>query len=347
MAAETGCIAGIDLGATKILAAVFNRGMKVQAQAKVKTPGSGSPEQVLAAILSALDAALADLGMKRTELEAIGVAVPSPVNRKKGIVLSTPNMGMKDFPLRDRLVQLSGIPIALENDVQAGTLGELRSGALRGKKCAAAFFVGTGIGGGIVLDGKLYRGATGSAGELGHMILQDGGPLCGCGRRGCLEALASRTAMARDAVAAAASGKAPTLLDQAGTDFRKYRSSAFAKSVSSGEKVIERIVERSAYWLGVGAANVSAVLNPEAILLGGGMVARFPELYKEIAFKSMKDHLMPALSGTVELLITKLGDLAVPIGAAWAARKHTDGQESPGAREDLNVREDLDEEREK
>ncbi len=339
MAAETGFIAGIDLGATKILAAVFDRGMKVRAQAKVKTPGSGSPELVLSAILSALDAALAELGMKRRDLETLGVAVPSPVNRKKGIVLSTPNMGMKDFPLRDRLAELSGIPVALENDVQAGTLGELRSGALRGRKSAAAFFVGTGIGGGIVLDGKLYRGSTGSAGELGHMILQDGGALCGCGRRGCLEALASRTAMARDAVSAAASGKAPRLLEEAGTDFRKYRSSAFAKSVSAGEKAVERIVERSAYWLGVGAANVTAVLNPEAVLLGGGMVARFPDLYKEIAFKSLKDHLMPALSGTVELLITKLGDLAVPMGAAWAAREGLEGRETPILREARSPRE--------
>lgn len=339
MAGETGFVAGIDLGATKILAVIFDRGMKARAQVKAKTPGSGSAEQVQAAILSALDSALGELGMRRTDLEGIGVAVPSPVNRKKGIVLSTPNMGMKDFPLRDRLAELSGLPVALENDVQAGTLGELRGGALRGKRFAAAFFVGTGIGGGIVLDGKLYRGSTGSAGELGHMILQDGGALCGCGRRGCLEALASRTAMARDAVAAAAAGKAPSLLDRAGTDFRKYRSSVFAKSVESGEKAIERIVERSAYWLGVGAANVTAVLNPEAVLLGGGMVARFPDLYKDIAFKSMKDHLMPALSGTVELLITKLGDLAVPLGAAWASRENAAGRESAAARDAAAMRE--------
>lgn len=333
MAEDTGFVAGIDLGATKILAAVFDGGMKARAQAKVKTPGSGSPDQVLAAILSALDSALGELGVERGALRGLGVAVPSPVNRKKGIVLSTPNMGMKDFPLRDRLAGLSGLPVALENDVQAGTLGELRGGALRGRKSAAAFFVGTGIGGGIVLNGELYRGSTGAAGELGHMILQDGGALCGCGRRGCLEALASRTAMARDAVAAAAAGKAPVLLDRAGTDFRRFRSSAFAKSVESGEKTIERIVERSAYWLGVGAANVTAVLNPEAVLLGGGMVARFPDLYKEAAFKSMKDHLMPALAGTVELLITKLGDLAVPTGAAWSARELTVPQESAGLRE--------------
>lgn len=327
MGEEAGFIAGIDLGATKILAVIFDPGMKPRAQAKVKTPGSGSPEQVLAAILAALDSALAELDMKRADIKGLGVAVPSPINHKKGIVLSTPNMGMTDFPLRDRLRELSGIPVALENDVQAGTLGELRGGGLRGRRFAAAFFVGTGIGGGIVLDGKLYRGSTGSAGELGHMVLQDGGALCGCGRRGCLEALASRSAMARDAVSAAASGKAPLMLKKAGTDYGRYRSSAFERSVAAGEKAIERIVERSAYWLGIGAANLTAVLNPEAVLLGGGMVARFPVLYKEIAFKSMKDHLMPALAGTVELLVTKLGDMAVPLGAAWAARDLAEGGE--------------------
>jgi len=320
--------AGIDLGATKILAVIFDGGMKARAKAKVKTPGSGSSEDVLAAILSALDAALEDLGIERADLGALGAAVPSPVNRRKGLVLSTPNMGMSNFPLRDRLRERTDLPVALENDVQAGTLGELRGGALKGRKFAAAFFVGTGIGGGIVMDGKLYRGSTGSAGEVGHMILQDGGALCGCGRRGCLEALASRTAMARDAVSAAVAGKAPVLLARAGTDFKNYRSSAFAKSVEAGEKAVERIVERSAYWLGVGAANLTAVLNPEAVLLGGGMVARFPDLYKEIAFKSLKEHLMPALSGTVELLVTKLGDLAVPLGAAWAAREAAEGGET-------------------
>ncbi|HSV56548.1 MAG TPA: ROK family protein, partial [Magnetospirillaceae bacterium] len=217
------------------------------------------------------------------------------------------------------LASRTGAPVFLENDVQAGTLGELRGGALRGRRNAAAIFVGTGIGGGVVLDGKLYRGSTGSAGEVGHLILQDGGALCGCGRRGCLEALASRTAMARDAVAAASSGKAPVLHKHAGTDFRKYRSSAFARSVEAGEKEIQRIVERSAYWLGVGAACLAAILNPEAVVLGGGMVARFPALYRDEARKSLKDHLIPTLE--VELLVTELGDLAVPLGAAWAARE--------------------------
>lgn len=327
MGTGTEFIAGIDLGATKTLAVVFDKGMKERAAAKVKTPGSGSPDQVMASILSALDKVLGELGIGRTDLKAVGVAVPSPVNRGKGIVLSTPNMGMADFPLRDELSEALGLPVALENDVQAGTLGEFRGGALRGRNFAVAFFIGTGIGGGIILDGKIYRGVTGCAGEVGHMVLQDGGALCGCGRRGCLEALASRAAMARDAVAAAAAGKAPVLLDYAGTDYRQYRSSAFAKSVAAGEQAIVRIVERSAYWLGVGAANVTAILNPEAVLLGGGMVARFPDLYKEIAFKSLKEHLMPALAGSLELLVTKLGDMAVPLGAAWSAREAAFGFE--------------------
>jgi glucokinase len=187
--------AGIDLGATKILAVIFDKNMKERARVKVKTPGSGSSEEVFSALLEALDAALSDLGIRRADLVSLGVAVPSPINRRKGIVLSTPNMGMTDFPLRDRLRDALGLPVALENDVQAGTLGELRGGALRDRRFAVAFSRKRDRGG-IVLDGKLYRGSTGSAGEVGHMILQDGGALCGCGRRGCLEALASRTAMA-------------------------------------------------------------------------------------------------------------------------------------------------------
>jgi glucokinase len=309
---------GVDLGATKILATAFDGSMKVLASEKSKTPREEEAKAVVRAIVDSVRAVVASAGASEP-LSGIGIAVPGPLDREKGIVLYTPNMGFKDYRLGQELEGLFGAPVFLENDVQAGVYGELRAGALRGRKNAVGVFVGTGIGGGIVIDGKLYRGSSGSAGEVGHMTLHDGGALCGCGNYGCLEALASRTAIAKDAAALAISGKAPALLASAGTDIRKYRSSAFRDSVEGGDKSVRRAMDRAAYWLGVGLANIVHVLNPEVIVLGGGVVVRFGARIRDGAVASMQEHLLPGLAGTVEVLLAELGDLSVSTGAAYVA----------------------------
>jgi len=309
---------GVDLGATKILAAAYDAKMRPLASEKIKTPREASSKAMVAALSEAVKRCLGDVGAG-PQLGGVGVAVPGPLDRAKGIVRYTPNLGFKDYRLGEELAGLFGAPAFLENDVQAGVYGELRAGALRGKKNAVGVFIGTGIGGGIIIDGKLFRGSSGSAGEVGHMILHEGGALCGCGNYGCLEALASRTAMAKDAVALAASGKAPGMLDAAGTDIRKYRSSAFEEALEAGDKNVKKAIDRAAFWLGVGLANLVHLLNPEAIVLGGGMISRFGEKLRDKAVDSMEGHLMPGLSGTAEILLSELGDLAVPTGAAFVA----------------------------
>ncbi len=313
---------GVDVGATKILAAVFDRKLKPIAVGKAKTPREAKAEVVVDAISEAVRGVLAQAG-EVPGLAGVGVAVPGPLDRAKGIVRYTPNMGFHDFPLGKELTGLFGAPAFLENDVQAGVLGELRAGALRGAMNAVGVFIGTGVGGGIVINGEIYRGATGSAGEVGHMIVQEGGASCGCGNYGCLEALSSRTAMAKEAAAQAASGKAPALFEEAGTDIRKYRSSALFKSVAAGDKGVRRSVDRAAWWLGVGLANLVHLLNPEAIVIGGGVATRFGKKFVQAAEASMEEHLLPGMSGTVRVLLSELGDLAVPTGAACAAMEGT------------------------
>jgi glucokinase len=309
---------GVDLGGTKILTVVFDSRLKALATVKAKTPREANAASVVAALTEAVQEALSQIGSKR-ELGGVGVSIPGPLDRAKGIVRYTPNMGFKDYKLGAELADLFGAPAFLENDVQAGVYGELRAGALRGKRNAVGVFVGTGIGGGIVIDGKLYRGATGSAGEVGHMILHEGGAVCGCGNYGCLEALASRTAMAKDAIAQASSGKAPVLYSITGSDLRKCRSSALFDSIEGGDKGVKKAVARAASWLGIGLANLVHVLNPEAIVVGGGVVTRFGQEFLECAVASMEEHLMPGLAGTAEILLSELGDLAVPTGAACVA----------------------------
>jgi len=313
---------GVDVGATKILAAVFDRKLKPIAVGKTKTPREAKAQVVVAAISDAVRGVLAQAG-DVSGLAGVGVAVPGPLDRAKGIVRYTPNMGFHDFPLGKELTGLFGAPAFLDNDVQAGTLGELRAGALRGARNAIGVFIGTGVGGGIVINGEIYRGSSGSAGEVGHMIVQEGGASCGCGNYGCLEALSSRTAIAKEAAAQAASGKAPTLFEEAGTDIRKYRSSALFKSAAGGDKGVRRSVDRAAWWLGVGLANLVHVLNPEAIVIGGGVATRFGRKYVDCAESSMREHLLPGMAGTVRVLLSELGDLAVPTGAACAAMEGT------------------------
>jgi glucokinase len=313
---------GVDLGATKILAAVFDSKLKPIAVGKSKTPREAKAQAVVEALAEAVSGVVGRIG-PALSLGGVGVAVPGPLDRAKGIVRYTPNMGFKDYPLGGELAGLFGAPAFLDNDVQAGVLGELRAGALRGKLNAVGVFVGTGIGGGIVIDGKLYRGSTGSAGEVGHMIVQEGGASCGCGNYGCLEALASRTAVAKEAAAQAASGKAPALFEAAGADIRKYRSSVLYDSIEAGDKGVRRSLERSARWLGVGLANLVHVLNPEAVVVGGGVATRFGKKYMDCVRASLMEHVMPGLAGTFELLLSELGDLAVATGAACVAMEGT------------------------
>jgi glucokinase len=155
------------------------------------------------------------------------------------------------------------------------------------------------------------------------MILHEGGAACGCGNYGCLEALASRTAMAKDSIGQAATGKAPTLYSLAGSDLRKCRSGVLYAAIEGGDKGVKKAVDRAASWLGVGLANLVHILNPEAIVVGGGVVTRFGQKFLDRAIASMEDHLMPGLSGTAQILLSELGDLAVPTGAACIALEAT------------------------
>ena len=331
---------GIDIGATKTIMAAFDGRLRAVTSKKRATPCPLSPGDLVDFVSGLYAELLPAIGAGRSAVEAAGLAVAAPVDRDAGEVLDAPNMGWKRAPVVDRLAAALKLPVALENDVQAGTLGELRLGALRGMRNAIGVFVGTGIGGGIVINGELYRGAHGSAGELGHLVLQDGGPMCGCGIRGCLEALASRTAVGRDAVAAALSGKAPLLLKRAGTDLARCKSSALARSVEAGEEAVAAAVDRSAYWLGVGLAGLVAALDPEAIVIGGGLPARLGERYRAAVESSLVDHLMAPLAGRTAVLMSRLGDLAVPAGAAVAAAEATAGRAAAAAMAEAGLGQD-------
>ena len=313
-------VVAIDLGGSKMLATAYC-GTDAKGSAKRSTDPTAGADGLAADLVQTTEAALQDAGVNRSAPVAIGIGAAGPLDVKRGTLSGSPNLGVIDFPIRDCLRNAFGVPVVLENDVNAGTYGEHLFGAARGRRHVLGIFPGTGIGGGLVLDGRLYRGAHGNAGEVGHMIMQLDGPLCGCGQYGCLEALASRSAIARDVVAQAAIGRASTVVSKAGTDVRALRSEMIAEVVASGDVAGIQVVERAIERLGIGIANCVNLLNPEMVVLGGGLTEKLGDWLIERADYSMRRHALPALAEGVEVVAAALGDEAVVRGAATLAQE--------------------------
>jgi glucokinase len=211
------------------------------------------------------------------------------------------------------------------NDVDAGVYGEYKRGAARKARCVVGVFPGTGIGGGCVYEGRIVRGKDKSCFEIGHCQVQPDGPLCGCGRRGCLEAVSNRLSIAAAAATAAYRGEAPHLLEEAGTDIARIRSSVLARSIKAGDEAVERIVRQAAAWLGVGIAATVNLMNPDVVVLGGGMVEAMPELFLEEVGRSARAHVMSAFKKDFTVAVAELGDDAGVIGAAAWAKEECGG----------------------
>ena len=313
--------AGFDLGGTKMRVAVFNGDFELVASAETKTKGFKGVRQGVRRMAELLEEAWGAVRQDtpRARLAGVGLACPGPVNAVTGVVREMPNVGWRNVKVGAMLARAAGVPVTVINDVDAGTYGEYRFGAGRGGRCVVGIFPGTGIGGGCVRHGELLTGAEWSALEIGHLPVVPRGPLCGCGQRGCLEAVASRLAIAQAAAAAAFRGEAPHLLADAGTELQNIRSKAIAKSIAAGDVVIERIVREAAGWIGVGAAAVVNLLSPDVIVLGGGLVEAMPTLFRKEVEESARKRAMRTYQGSFKVVVAKLSDSATITGAAaWA-----------------------------
>lgn len=305
----------VDIGGTNISAAVLESS-RITRRTKRSTEAQRGVEAVVTRIKEAIEELLSTKEFAQEAVAGIGLSVPGQIDRRHGMIISTPNIGFNNYPIAADLKEHFQLPIFLENDVNAGTYGEFLAGAGKGYRNLVGVFPGTGIGGSIIIDGKLYRGTTGNAGEVGHMIIREGGPLCNCGQYGCLEALSGRISMAKDAVALAGSGKAPSTFERAGTDFKNYKSKVFERAYKDQEHDIIRIVERAAYFLGIGIANLVNVLDPEIVIIGGGIIDRLGRRYLRLIEKSVREHALPVVGDAVRIAEAQLKDDAVLIGTA-------------------------------
>ncbi len=317
---------GIDLGGTKLLTAVLDQRFRVVASVKNKVDASKGPKKFLEDLEDSIREALKESRVQKSKIGGIGIGAPGIMDRKKGEIVFCPNIPfLNGFRLGNVLQKKFGVHAVLENDANTGLYGESELGAARGYKDVIGIFVGTGVGGGILIDGKIYSGVSGSAGEIGHMVLDPSGPSCGCGQRGCLEAYTGRLAMAGEAAVLASRGQAKRLYREAGTEVSKIKSGVLAKAVFSGDKKIEKMIKERAGRLGMAMAGLANFMSPELFVLGGGVVEAMPFIVKE-AEKSMRHFVMPKIGAHIRVVPAQLGDHAIIKGAARLAADFDEGK---------------------
>lgn len=312
-------VLGVDLGGTKILAGVVDAENRILGRAKRSTPAKEGAEALSRAIAGVALDALNDAGVSAGDLGAAGIGSPGPLDIDKGIILFSANLEVRDYPLGPELSRaLGGRPVLVQNDVTVGGYGEFRLGAGQGYGNILAAFVGTGIGGCVIVDGKIVAGSTHNAGEIGHLPLKVRGPRCGCGRLGCMEALASRTAITKRIRKAIKRGVDSTL---AGKFRDRLKSGDLAAAYHSGDALAVREVRRAAYFLGRGLGGLINVLGPEIVIIGGGVAEALGEPYLDVIRGAARAQALADPHGTIRIELAARGDDAGLLGAALLARE--------------------------
>ncbi len=312
---------GIDLGGTKILALIVEGPGNVVARAKSKTKIDLGVEGIGGQMRKTAEKALERAGASWGAVEHVGIAVPTSVDPATGDVLHAPALGWRNQPARAVFEEIFERRVVLENDVNCGTLAECRAGAAKGAATVVGYFVGTGLGGGVIIDGAIRRGRRGVAGELGHEIIRHKGKLCGCGHRGCVEAYASKTAFCREFRRLILKKGRKSVLSELTKDqtFKSVKSSVLAEAYRQEDPVVCKVLRKGAWMLGVATANLYAILSPDCVVYGGGvMEALGPELLPFIR-QGLEAHLFGITPEDTTLRLSALGDDAVPLGAAFLA----------------------------
>ena len=310
-------VLGIDLGGTKLLVAVVDSAGRIVEREKTSSGKSTAPE-ILTKIITLTESMRSRYADRGIDIAAVGIGVPGVVDTDTGHVLATANLPLDDTDLGRKVSDACGLPVVVGNDVTLSTMGEAWYGAGRGVSNLFGIFVGTGIGGGLVIDGKMYLGAHGGSGEVGHMQVDPDGPVCGCGRIGCLEALASRTAVERDIRDAVSAGRPSLLADRVAAG-KRIRSARIQRVLEERDEVVMEVVRRAATTLGRGIGNVANLLDPDVIVVGGGLVQACGIFMMPKIVAAAEERMMPIPGGAIPIVSSRLGDDAGVLGAAALA----------------------------
>lgn len=310
-------VIAVDIGGTKIITAVFSADGKLIDRDVCPTLAKEGLDNILKRLFSNIEGLLKRNSIEPSQTGAICIACAGGIDTGRGVVV-TPSPHLPDWveiPLAKIFEGKFGVDTYIINDASAAALGEQRYGVGRGVKNLVLLTLGTGIGGGIIIDGKLYLGAVGGAGELGHMTIEAGGPKCGCGNTGCLEILASGTAIAKDAAERIRRGEKTSLANLAKKDINKITAEEVGKAARNGDKLAQDIIARAAYYLGIGLVNITNIFNPELIVIGGGM-AELGEMIIGPGRKMVAERAFSVNSRAVRIVKAELDNEAGIYGAA-------------------------------
>jgi len=313
---------GCDLGGTNLRAAIVNvESGDVLYQMSIPTLAREGHDAVMGRMADLFLQVIQSAGMQKDEIGSIGIGVPGVLDLENGETLFLPNLPgtWPHVPLRDTITRLTGLPTALLNDVRSITNGEWRFGAGRGVDTVAVFAIGTGIGGGLIVNGQLHLGIGGTGGELGHTMIDFNGPRCGCGNDGCLEAYASGPAIAAMGMKAVSQGRTTSIAELCDYDLNRITPKLIAKAAEAGDEIAKEIYEKAGFYLGIAAASICASIGPRRIIIGGG-VAQAGELLLGPIRRTIRERVYVMPVEQVEVVQSQLSDNAGVIGVAcWAA----------------------------
>jgi glucokinase len=315
----------VDLGGTQIRAARCRPDAQIETRVALLTQAFEGPEKVLARLRDAIQ----QVWPTRGKVAALSIAAPGPLDSKRGVVLFAPNLpGWKDVPLRDHLLEAFGVPTLVANDANLAALGEYRFGAGQGVDDLVYLTISTGIGGGIILGGRLFEGGQGLGGEIGHIVVEaEGpGPLCSCGSRGCLETMASGPAIARAARAALEEGGSSTLPERVGGDLEQITAQEVAEAARDGDELARRALARAGFYIGTALVSLMYLLNPALFIIGGSVVKAGQFLFQPIE-ERVRSCASEVYWRNTPILPAKLGDDVGLMGALALALERSAGLE--------------------
>jgi glucokinase len=323
-------IIGVDLGGTNIVAgAMPEDGSREIAMRSEPTRAQQGADAVVDRIARMIDTVIAETiaetNAKREDVAGVGIGSPGPLDRERGIVIVTPNLGWRNFPLRDEVSKRVGLPASLDNDANCATLGEWWCGAAKGARHVIGITIGTGIGGGLILDGRLFHGASDVAGEIGHTTIDSTGRRCNCGNYGCLEAYASGPAIAERAREALAGGEPSILLKLVDDDLGKITAQVVYDAAKKDDDVARQVVRETANFLGAGVANLLNIFNPDVVVIAGGVTQAGAPLFEPLRAEVRRRAFRPAVEACKILPGTLRGSAGVVGAVATFKQQVLDG----------------------
>lgn len=304
----------LDIGGTKVLGAVFNDKDEIIYRLKKRTKENGDDvDNVEQIIINTVKEMMKEAKLKKSDINAISAGAPGVIDSDAGIVFFSPNLPWRNYDIRTPIEKKFGAKFYIGNDVNCGVLGEYKYGVAQGYKNVIGVFPGTGMGGGIIINGELYTGTGFKAGEIGHMVLDPEGPLCGCGQRGCFESFSSKKGMSAYILQQVSRGRESYLGDK--IENGVFRSKYLKKALKLKDKVAMEAVDRACHYMAVASGSLINIFSPDLIVYGGGIMEALGDIFLGKVVDEIDKYCMPSIRPTVELKCASLGDDSVLYGA--------------------------------